>query len=108
MDILSTDKCIGDGYHFKEANIIYSRWMLLLGFVDANLKYSVRPGTEGFTSRKWIIGYKFGIDDGAESKFNTHKELIVLNIFKYKYCVDKSRDVSRDHFAKNRKLLTNW
>ena len=39
MDILSTDKCIGDGYHFKEANIIYSRWMLLLGFVDANLKY---------------------------------------------------------------------
>ena len=66
---------------------------------------SVRPGTKGFTSGKWIIGYKFGIDDGAESKFDTHKELIVLNMFKYKYCVDKSRDVSRDHFAKNRKIF---
>ena len=32
--------------------MIYSRLMLLLGFVDANLKYSVRPGTEGFTSGK--------------------------------------------------------
>ena len=93
---------------FKEANIIYSRLMLLLGFVEANLKYSVRPGTEGFTSGKWIIGYKFGIDDGAKSKFDTHKELIVLNIFKYKNCVDKSRDVSHDHFAKSRKLLTIW
>ena len=29
----------------------------------------------------------------------THKELIVLNIFKYKYCVN---------FARYRKLLTNW
>ena len=28
------------------------------------------------------------IDDGAESKFGTHKELIVLNILKYKYCVN--------------------
>ena len=69
---------------------------------------SVRPGTKGFTSGKWIIGYKFGIDDGAKSKFDAHEELIVHNIFKYKYCVDKSRDVSRDHFAKNRKLLTIW
>ena len=24
------------------------------------------------------------------------------------YCVDKSRDMSRDHFAKNCKLLTSW
>ena len=31
------------------------------------------------------------------------KKLIVLNILKY-----KSSDISRDHFAKNRKLLTNW
>ena len=22
---------------------------------------------------KWIIGYNFGVDDGAESKFGTHK-----------------------------------
>ena len=34
--------------------------------------------------------------------------VIVLNILKYKYCVNKSGDMSRDHFAKNRKLLTNW
>ena len=37
-----------------------------------------------------------------------HRELIVLNILKYNYCVHKSRDMSRDHFAKNRKLLPNW
>ena len=34
--------------------------------------------------------------------------VIVLNILKNKYCVNKSSDMSRDHFAKNRKLLTNW
>ena len=61
-----------------------------------------------FTCRKWFIGHNFGIDDGTESKFGTLKELIVLNILKYKYCVNQSGDMSRDHFAKNRKLLTNW
>ena len=56
----------------------------------------------------WNIDYTFGIDDGTELKFGTHKELIVvLNILKSKYCVNKSRDMSRDHFAKNRKLLIN-
>ena len=54
--------------------------------------------TQGFNCGKWFIGYNVSIDDGAESKFGTHKELIVL----------KSRDMSRDHFAKNRKLLTKW
>ena len=54
------------------------------------------------------IGYNLGIDDGAGSKFGTHKEPIGLNILKYKYCVDRSRDISRDHFAINCKLLTNW
>ena len=63
---------------------------------------------KGFTCGKWIIGYNFGIDDGTQSKFGTHEELIVLNISKYEYRVDSSRDISRDHFAKNRKLLTNW
>ena len=48
------------------------------------------------------------MDDGTELKFGTDKELIVLNNLKYKYCVNKSRDTSRDHFAKNCKLLTNW
>ena len=38
--------------------------------------------------------YNFGIDDGAELKFGTHKEHIVLNILKDKYCVNKSRDMS--------------
>ena len=33
----------------------------------------------------------------------THKELIVLNILKYKYCVNQSH-MSRDHFAKNSKF----
>ena len=68
----------------------------------------VWPRTKGFTCGKRIIDYNFGIDDSAKLKFGTHKELIVLNILKYKYCVNKSRDISRDHFAKNRKLLTNW
>ena len=57
---------------------------------------------------KWFIGYNFGIDDGAVSKFGTHKELIAFNILKYKYYVNQSCDMSRDHFTKNRKLLTNW
>ena len=47
-----------------------------------------------------------GIADRSESKFNAYKELIVFIILKYKYFVYKSRDISRDHFAKNRKLLT--
>ena len=55
-----------------------------------------------------MIGYNVGIDDDAKSKFGTHKELIVLNILKYKYCVNLACDMSRDQFAKNPKLLTNW
>ena len=54
-----------------------------------------------------LIGYNVGIDDDDKSKFGTQKELIVLNILKYKYCVNKSHGMSRDQFAKNRKLLTN-
>ena len=65
--------------------------------VKSNHSSSLRPRTKGFTCRKWIIGYNFGIDDGTGSKFGTHKELIVLNILKYNYCVYKSRDMSRDH-----------
>ena len=45
---------------------------------------------------------------GVESKFGTHKELITLNILKYKHSVNKARDMPRGHFAKNRKLLINW
>ena len=72
-----------------------------------NFSSSLRPGTKGFTCGKWFIDYNFGIDDRAESKFGTHKEPTVLNILKYKYCVNKSRDMTRDYFAKTRKLLTN-
>ena len=55
---------------------------------------SLRPGTKGFTCGKWIIAYNFGTDDGAELKFCAHKELIFFNILKYKYCVNKSREMS--------------
>ena len=48
---------------------------------------SLTPGTKGFSCGKWIIGYNFCIDYGNESKFGTHKELIVFNILKYKYFV---------------------
>ena len=60
-----------------------------------------------FTCGKWYIGYNFGIDDDAGSEFGTYKELTVIDILKYKHCVNKSRDKSRDNFAKNRELLTN-
>ena len=30
---------------------------------------SLRPGTKGFACGKLFIGYNFGMDDGAESKF---------------------------------------
>ena len=62
---------------------------------------SLRPGCNRFTCGKWFIGYNLGTDYGAKSQFGTHKELIVLNIFKHKYCVNKSRNTSRDHFDKN-------
>ena len=68
----------------------------------------LRPGVKGFSCWKWMIDYNFGIDDVAESKFGTHKQLIVLNGLEYKCCVSKSLDMSRDHFVKNCKLLTNW
>ena len=35
----------------------------------------------------------------GSKKFGSYKEVIVLNILKYKYCVGKSR---------NLELLTNW
>ena len=69
---------------------------------------SLRPVPKVFTCWKWFIGYNFGIDDRTESNFGTHEELIVLNILKYKCCVNNSSDLSRDHFAKICKLLTNW
>ena len=36
-----------------------------------------------------------------------HKELIAFTILNYKFCVNQSRDMSREHFTNNRKLLTN-
>ena len=46
-----------------------------------------------FTCEKWFTGYNFGIENGAESKFGTNEELIVLKILKNKYWVNKSRDM---------------
>ena len=34
-----------------------------------------------------------------KSKIWRTKELIVVNISKYKYCVNRSRDMSYDHFS---------
>ena len=61
---------------------------------------NLRPGTKGFTCRKRFIGYNFGSDYGAESEFGKRKELIVVNILKYRYCVNKSLDISDDRLAK--------
>ena len=36
------------------------------------------------------------------------KELTAFNILEYRYCANQSRDISRDHFTKSRKLLTSW
>ena len=64
---------------------------------------SLRPGSAGsnrFTFEKLFIVCNFGTDNGAESEFGTHKELIILNIFKYKINIAlMSRDMSCDHFA---------
>ena len=43
------------------------------------------------------------MNDNAELNFGTHKELIVINILNNRYFVNKLRDMSRDHFPKNRK-----
>ena len=37
--------------------------------------------------------------------FSIHEELIILNTLRWKYCVDKWRDISRDNFAK---IVNNW
>ena len=39
----------------------------------------------------------------SESKFDT-KELIVVNISNHKYCLNRSRDMSYDHFSKKLKI----
>ena len=38
-----------------------------------DISSSLKRGTKVFTFGNWIIGYNFGIDYGAESKFGTHK-----------------------------------
>ena len=55
----------------------------------------------------FIIGYNFGIDDGAETKFGTNIELIIFNISEYNIVLI-SHVICHDHFLKNLKLLTNW
>ena len=61
-----------------------------------------------FVCGKWFVGYNFGLDDGAESKTGTHKELIAFKILKYKYCVNQSRDMPLDgllHLTILRKIV---
>ena len=65
------------------------------------------PGSNGFTCGKWFIGYNFnsfGSDYGAQSKFGTQKEFLILIILKYKYLVKGSRDVVTIIL----KFLNNW
>ena len=68
---------------------------------------TLKPGSNGFTNGKRFIGYNFGTDYGAGIKIWHTKELIVVIILKYKYCVNRSRDVSQDHFSKNLKIDKN-
>ena len=51
-----------------------------------------------------MIDHTNGFDECVGQLQRRLKEHTVLNILKYEYCVNKSRD----HFAKNCKLLTNW
>ena len=51
------------------------------------------------------VTFEINLDDGAELRFGTNEEVIVLKILKFKWCVNWSRDISSDHFAKKRKLL---
>ena len=46
---------------------------------------SLRPGSNEFACEKRFTGYNFGIENEAESKFGTNKELIVLRILKFRY-----------------------
>ena len=46
----------------------YLKFMIELDFSS-----SLRPETKRVTCGKLIFGYNFGIDDGTESKFGTHK-----------------------------------
>ena len=61
-------------------------------------------GLNGFTNGKWFIGYNIGTDYEAGIEIWHTKEIIVVKISKYKYCVNRSRDMSYDHFSKNLKI----
>ena len=79
---MNTNGTLG-GFLYHLFSVIYTSFSLLYVFSS-----SLRSGTKG--CGKLFIGYNFAIDlidDGAESKFGTHKELIVLNIWKYKYYI---------------------
>ena len=76
-------------------------------FVTSDVK-SLAQVVKCFICVKWFIGCNFSLDDGAESKIGTHKELFAFNILKYKYCVNQSRDISRDHFTEILKFLLDW
>ena len=105
VDGMPADPCKIKNIRFQkyhDSSVRNIKLLRLAKVLVAQFKYSssLRPGTKAFTCGKWINRYNFGIDDGEDSKFGTDKELIVLNILKYKHCVNNSRDVSRDHFAK--------
>ena len=84
--------------HFR-----YVSWRSYFSHDSSHSESVASAGTKGFTCGKWFISYNFGIDDGAKSKFGTYKELIALNILKFKDFVIRTGDMSPNHFAKHRK-----
>ena len=62
------------------------RGKVVLSFQRLHLTMFEFQACAKVTCGKWVTGYNFGIDDNAESKFGTRKELIVLNIWKSKHC----------------------
>ena len=56
---------------------------------------------------KQFIGYNFGIEDGTESKFCTHKELIVLNMFKYNIVLWSHVICHLNHSSENPKWFSD-
>ena len=66
---------------------------------------TLKAGSNGFTDEQWFIGYHVGTDYGAGIKIWHTNELFVVNISKDKYCVNRSRDISYDHFSKNLKIV---
>ena len=111
---LTSSTKIGSWFHALHDGTVLSNPRIFKSFILTNIR-DVRRQITGqvvidkwFVCGKWFIVYNFGLDDGAESKTGRRKELVAFKILKYKYWVNQSRDMSRDHLTENRKLLFDW